>query len=545
VTGTELLDKIAAATPRYLAHCWNCYWANTTRQNDMHKFTDTELFIQTDFAAQIENSSQDNLTCTSRQHTNLDVFVVAHSPRLVEVPGAAGNYEKRVTTNDAWKVYAGASGKGKDADFHFHHIALKDLVNYYVTKRRKARLPPFTRIILWTDGAPGQYMCRQNLAKVASFWHKESIELSHRFAATSDFKGVHDSVGKEDRRWISVNVTADNIVVPQAYDLFCAVRNGRPNPAANWGESPAKLAKKGTLSFDNYVYRFINWEQTLDARAADDDDVIVENRLKKWDATTVEGCKSNREYRSGSQASPSDLRFRAQPCSCEYCRVGKYKDCNYKAWVCAKAGDDSGWARTAVIVKQPEGPNLSPEELRIGRRVIAEELDDKKARLETWASKIAVGDFLAFGAARSERDSQGVDFYLGKVVVVPVTHRGAALQIGRGRSRWNVKEGDVHLKVGWFKEVRSGVFQDENHEDIQLLEMAIRVAEDEKIILDPLIPGARPSRRALSRSCHSQSSRGALSESPAEFKLSDRSDELIHDENLTLFVDRAAPGSSA
>jgi hypothetical protein len=196
-------------------------------------------------------------------------------------------------------------------------------------------------------------------------------------------------------------------------------------------------------------------------------------------------------------------------------------------------------------MKPPEGAHMSREALRSGRRVIAEELEDKKARLETWAPKIAVGDFLAFGAASSERDSQGVDFYLGKVVVAPVTHRGAALRIGRGRTGWNVTEGDVHLKVRWFKQVRTGVFQDENLEDTQLLEMAIRVASDEKIILEELTLGARPSRRASSRLCHSQPSRGALSQPPAEYKLTDRSDALIHDENLTLFVDRAAPGSSA
>jgi hypothetical protein len=545
VTGKELLDKIEAATPRYLEHCWNCRWANTARQNDMHKFTETELFIQTDFAAQIENSSQDNLTCTNRQHTNLDVFVVAHSPRVVTVPGTAGTYEKRVTTNDAWKYYAGASGKGKDADFHFHHIALHNLVEHYVSERSKAGLLPLTRIILWTDGAPGQYMCRQNFAKVASFWLNHNIKLVHRFAASSDFKGVHDSVGKEDRRWISRNVVADKIVVPQAYDLFCAVRDGRPEPVTKWNQSLTKLAQKGTLAFDNYKYRFINWEQALDHRADDDDDVFRADRLAKWGATSVEGCKSNREYRSGSQATSSDLRFRAQPCSCEHCRVEKYKDCNYMDWVSAEAGDESGWAKTAVIIEQPEGAHQSREELRSGRRVIAEELEGKKARLEAWASKIAVGDFLAFGAARSERDSQGVDFYLGKVVVVPTTHYGAALRIGRGRTGWNVTDGDVHLKVRWFKEVRPGVFQDENHEDTQLLEMAIRVAKDEKIILDKLSPGVRPSRRARPRSCQSQPSRDALSQPPAEYKLTERSDELIHDENLTLFVDRAAPGSSA
>ena len=101
VTGKELLDKIETSTEAYLSHCWNCTWANVARKADMRHFGPTEMFAQSDFAAAIENASQDNVTCSHRQHTNLDVFVVAHSPRMVTVPvaGSGSFVEKRVVTS--------------------------------------------------------------------------------------------------------------------------------------------------------------------------------------------------------------------------------------------------------------------------------------------------------------------------------------------------------------------------------------------------------------------------------------------------------------
>ena len=114
--------------------------------------------------------------------------MVAHSPRLVPVPGADGTkYDKRITTNDAWKVYAGASGKGKDNDYFFHHAALNNIVQHYVEQRLKQRQSPLTRIILWTDGCPGQYMCKENFVMVAQFWNTKGIELVHRFVSSSVF----------------------------------------------------------------------------------------------------------------------------------------------------------------------------------------------------------------------------------------------------------------------------------------------------------------------------------------------------------------------
>lgn len=58
VTGKELIDKIEAHAPTFFDHSWRCTWANRQRQIDMRTVDESTLFIQTDFAAQIENSPQ-------------------------------------------------------------------------------------------------------------------------------------------------------------------------------------------------------------------------------------------------------------------------------------------------------------------------------------------------------------------------------------------------------------------------------------------------------------------------------------------------------
>ncbi|KAK7254749.1 hypothetical protein SO694_00130031 [Aureococcus anophagefferens] len=183
--------------------------------------------------------------------------------------------------NHAWKFYAGASGKGKDNDYFFHHAALTHLVDFYVAKRVKDNKPPLTRI-----------------------------------------------------------------------------------------DAKTSKSRRSTLSLDKYFYRFITWTQG-DPIGVDDDDVFFADKSAKWSASPVEGCKSDREYRSGSSHAVDDLR-RAQPCSCSKCRVKDYDNCRYKAWTAApEMRQSDGWTRTTIILKPPSGDDRS------SARVIAQGLAEK------------------------------------------------------------------------------------------------------------------------------------------------------------------------
>ncbi|KAH8072862.1 LSM domain-containing protein [Aureococcus anophagefferens] len=269
---------------------------------------------QRECADEIKTSMRERLLALNRlrlsvkerqatNHTNLDVFVVASDPRLVDVTvkhadGSSSFVKKRITDNHAWKFYAGASGKGKDNDYFFHHAALTHLVDFYVAKRVKDNKPPLTRI-----------------------------------------------------------------------------------------DAKTSKSRRSTLSLDKYFYRFITWTQD-DPIGVDDDDVFFADKSAKWSASPVEGCKSDREYRSGADRGP-EMR------------------------------QSDGWTRT-IILKPPSGDDRSS--------VIAQGLAEKDARLAALAPKIRKGDVVALGISQSERDAQGVDFYLAKVVVPPARGQPASGQ---------------------------------------------------------------------------------------------------------------------
>ncbi|KAK7240615.1 acyltransferase [Aureococcus anophagefferens] len=292
----------------------------------------------------------------AKNHTNLDVFVVASDPRLVDVTvkhadGSSSFVKKRITDNHAWKFYAGASGKGKDNDYFFHHAALTHLVDFYVAKRVKDNKPPLTRI-----------------------------------------------------------------------------------------DAKTSKSRRSTLSLDKYFYRFITWTQD-DPIGVDDDDVFFADKSAKWSAS----------------------------------------------------------------------PGLA----------------EKDARLAALAPKIRKGDVVALGISQSERDAQGVDFYLAKVVVPPARADNQRRVNGSGRDGWNIKKGEFCLTVRWFDLKPCGYYEDYGSQDEQLLEMVIAVGDGAALVLEPAPRKGR--------------ARGA----PAQFQLAKASEAAIHNENLDKYVDRAAAGSSA
>jgi hypothetical protein len=50
--------------------------------------------------------------------------------------------------------------------------------------------------MIWTDGAPNQYKCRYVFFWLAKAQAEFGLEIIHRFAATAQFKGVHDKIGQ-------------------------------------------------------------------------------------------------------------------------------------------------------------------------------------------------------------------------------------------------------------------------------------------------------------------------------------------------------------
>ncbi|KAH8064213.1 hypothetical protein JL721_8356 [Aureococcus anophagefferens] len=146
-------------------------------------------------------------------------------------------------------------------------------------------------------------------------------------------------------------------------------------------------------------------------------------------------------------------------------------------------------------------------------------------RLAALAPKIRKGDVVALGISQSERDAQGVDFYLAKVVVPPARGQPASGQ-RLGRGGWNIKKGEFCLTVRWFDLKPCGYYEDYGSQDEQRRD------------------GHRGRRRRRA-SCSSPPLGRAGRGAPAQFQLAKASEAAIHNENLDKRVDRAAAGSSA
>ena len=65
---------------------------------------------------------------------------------------------------------------------------------------------------------------------------------------------------------------------------------------------------------------------------------------------------------------------------------------------------------------------------------------------------------------------------------------------GTSRSGWNINRSEWFLKVRRYQEVRPGVFCDEGYEELQLLEMAIPVADYQKLVLEEVASRFLPER---------------------------------------------------
>ena len=101
-------------------HNWIDRWATHDRHLTYATFWDTEMCISTDFSAQYEHKAAFTRTCEHPPRSNMDIFVVTHSPRT-ESTG-----ERRVTT-DIWRIFSEAKGSAL-----FHTPGLDDIVAYYV-----------------------------------------------------------------------------------------------------------------------------------------------------------------------------------------------------------------------------------------------------------------------------------------------------------------------------------------------------------------------------------------------------------------------------
>ena len=143
----EALDK-------YNPHYFVYKWLDITRKFDIQKLGKYELYIQTDFSAQVILESQDKLNSQGHGVCVLGCWVVLHSPREFQYrdPDTGKVIQHKYFECDHVRVVTPAMGVGKDQDWYMHCTTFDELIKHYQKKIQR-----LAKITLWTDGARTQY----------------------------------------------------------------------------------------------------------------------------------------------------------------------------------------------------------------------------------------------------------------------------------------------------------------------------------------------------------------------------------------------------
>lgn len=182
----ELKEAIMKQLPKYSHHLCEYTFLNNVRAHDKDTLDYGQMYIQTDYSAQPSMRSQNSLTCSAPATCSLSCWVIAFPVKKTRlVDGIVEEYKFMECTH--LRAISPSRGEGKDQDWLMHHAILKHIIEDH---RKEHDL---TKVIIWTDGCPTQYKCRQNFYGLTLY---DDILIIHRFAATSQFKGVHDKLGK-------------------------------------------------------------------------------------------------------------------------------------------------------------------------------------------------------------------------------------------------------------------------------------------------------------------------------------------------------------
>ena len=190
--------KLFETLTKYKKHYFTYRWLNLCRKVDVLNIDGCSIYIQTDFSAQPVLDSQDKLNSQGHGVCVLCCWIVLHSPKQAFYENEYGEQVGYVYYEcDHIRVVSPSTGKGKDQDWFLHCKIFDKIISHYVS----TAVPNLNKVIVWTDGAPTQYKCRQNFHWLAQSFDRFDVKVLHRFAATAQFKGVHDKIG-QTAKWV-------------------------------------------------------------------------------------------------------------------------------------------------------------------------------------------------------------------------------------------------------------------------------------------------------------------------------------------------------
>ena len=291
-------------------------------------------------------------------------------------------------TLDVWRVKAVLAALGE--------LGADDLVSRGALCAALAATK-LRHVVLWTDGAPGQYRLKENYLKVADFPVRHGgVTITHYFMATANFKGPHDGAGK-DARLLVRSLEKMEVRGTRAYTakMHCLVLTKHmATPAKSTPHTPIGYHYRPDLKFDTYFWRYTTYD------AADPDFnadwvVYTDRETGLWKSSELGGLTS-RDYVFGGwdqHAHNLMVHRRRFPCACTVCRTysppyNLSSDGHGAAadTVCPYADEFGSWRVSKIQYVLARGETLDEDlrPLRSGR--------ERTPKASTAASVKAAGD---------------------------------------------------------------------------------------------------------------------------------------------------------
>jgi hypothetical protein len=195
---SEFLLHFRNHSKKALEHMVEAEWAARAMSNKLKTFKENEIVVYTDFSAtpNLEAIVTDNSSVAN--HMILDIFVVCHSPRMVDVFNEDGTLHSTIRVTDCtyWAIVGPTDGYGKKNDHVLHHHAFDHIVDWHTQDLAKRDIT-LTEVTMFTDNCKGQYKSQFNLYETAAFSERHpGVRLTHCYAPVYEFKGTHDGHGK-------------------------------------------------------------------------------------------------------------------------------------------------------------------------------------------------------------------------------------------------------------------------------------------------------------------------------------------------------------
>ena len=200
----DLICRIKAPLELCIPHYNEICWIRILQSTDFSRLPPGTMLIFTDFASSMALRAFQTLNSSIDGHAVNDNFVCIYNQRKVKVKEKKKVNGIEVETEEELVIYdvdvlhffAETMSKGKKNDHAMHNVALNAIITQYTDNGKMSA--PLRHVIVWSDNAPTQYRCRQNFIQVASVKKRHpNVEITHRFAVPHNFKGVHDSFGKD------------------------------------------------------------------------------------------------------------------------------------------------------------------------------------------------------------------------------------------------------------------------------------------------------------------------------------------------------------